>query len=115
MVSRVSAPRKSTTAPTKKSVGRAPVSRKMIVNGKTTLVPFNPDRATTLLEMNSLSHIEESLAFWYRSLREQACPGCATLHALEVIALPYGIEVVCIRTETERCSYRQEIMFKEVP
>lgn len=78
------------------------------------MVRFNPDRAATLWEMNSLEHIAESLAFWASRLQEMTCPGCGVKRSLELHVLPYGVEIVCRRNETDRCNYSQEVEFREM-
>jgi hypothetical protein len=101
-------PRRAAKAKTKTKI---PTTRKLAVSGVIKTVPFNPERAMTLLEINTLTQIEESIGFWFSRLREQACPKCAIKGALEVQILPYGIEVTCIRADTGKCTYSQEVHF----
>lgn len=88
-----------------------------LAGNKTTIAPaavrFAPDRAAFAWEMNSLEHIAESLAFWASRLQEMTCPECGVKRTLELHVLPYAIEIVCRRSETDRCNYSQEVEFRE--
>lgn len=110
----MSATRKGTTRQKPRAAQPpVPTIRTIKDAGQPKIVPFNPDRATTLYELNSLEHIQESLAFWYNRLHEHSCPECGVKGTLDVDVMPYGIEVNCMRADSGKCEYSQEIQFVE--
>ena len=97
--------------PAKTHGGTLEEARRTIASAKA--LKFDPERAAFTWEMNSLEHIAESLAFWVSRLTAMTCPECGVKRTLELRVLPYGIEIVCHRNETDKCAYVQEVHFME--
>lgn len=110
--------RKNTTPSRRRGVPAGPIvpdDRKVADSaGVTHTIPFNPDRAESLLSLKSFDHVIESVAFWHKQLLAQSCPECGVKGTLEVmVSPPYSIDVRCQRIESERCHYEQEILLQE--